>query len=132
MKNYVYPAVFTAESGGLYSVNFPDLKNCYTCGDDLADALEMAKDVLSLTLYEYQKNKVDFPEPSDLKSIQCDNDSFVNFVSANTLAYQKKFNNKAVKKTLSIPEWLNEAASAANINFSQVLQEGLLHALDLA
>ena len=49
MKDYIYPAVFTAESEGVYSVNFPDLKNCYTCGDDLADAFEMAKDVLSLT-----------------------------------------------------------------------------------
>ena len=86
MKGYAYPAVFTAESRGLYSVNFPDLKNCYTCGDDPADALEMAKDVLSLTLKEYEKNDIDFPEPSDLKSIPCDDNSFVKLVSANPCA----------------------------------------------
>lgn len=86
MKDYIYPAVFTAESEGVNSVNFPDLKNCYTCGDDLADALEMAKDVLSLTLKEYEKNDIDFPEPSDLKSIQCDDNSFVKLVSANPCA----------------------------------------------
>ena len=86
MKGYAYPAVFTAESRGLYSVNFPDLKNCYTCGDDPADALEMAKDVLSLTLKEYEKNNIDFPEPSDLESIPCDDNSFVKLVSANPCA----------------------------------------------
>ena len=82
MKDYAYPAVFTAESGGSYSANFPDLENCYTCGDDLADALEMAKDMLSLTLTEYEKNNIDFPEPSSLKSIQCDENSFVKYISA--------------------------------------------------
>ena len=87
MKDYIYPAVFTAESEGVYSVNFPDLKNCYTCGDDLADALEMAKDVLSLTLTEYEKNNIDFPEPSSLKSIQCDENSFVKYIAA-TPAHQ--------------------------------------------
>ena len=87
MKNYAYPAVFTAESGGLYSVNFPDLKNCYTCGNDFADAFEMAKDVLSLTLHEYEKNNIGFPEPSELKSIQCDDNSFVRYIPA-TPAHQ--------------------------------------------
>ena len=86
MKGYAYPAVFTAESRGLYSVNFPDLKNCYTCGDDPADALEMAKAVLSLTLKEYEKNNIDFPELSDLESIPCDDNSFVKLVSANPCA----------------------------------------------
>ena len=86
MKGYAYPAVFTAESRGVYSVNFPDLKNCYTCGDDPADALEMAKDVLSLTFKEYEKNNIDFPEPSDLESIPCDDNSFVKLVSANPCA----------------------------------------------
>lgn len=83
MKDYIYPAVFTAESEGVYSVNFPDLENCYTCGDDLADAFEMAKDVLSLTLHEYKTNNTDFPEPSELKSIQCDDNSLVKYISAN-------------------------------------------------
>lgn len=36
------------------------------------------------------------------------------------------YNNKAVKKTLTIPEWLNEAACSMGLNFSQILQEALL------
>ncbi len=51
---YVYPAVFTPEDNGQFSVNFPDLESCYTCGDDLGDALYMAEDVLAMTLVSYE------------------------------------------------------------------------------
>lgn len=125
MGRYVFPAVFTAEEGGLYSVNFPDLESCYTCGDNLADAIKMAEDVLALTLYEYEKSKKAIPQPSAWRSIPIEENEFVNFVSADTMYYQKKFNSKAVKKTLTIPEWLNELAIAENINFSQTLQEAI-------
>ena len=49
---YAYPAVFTPEEKGMYSVNFPDLESCYTCGENLAEALVMAEDVLAMTLYK--------------------------------------------------------------------------------
>ena len=129
MARYVYPAVFTAEEGGGYSINFPDLESCYTCGDDLADAFFMAEDVLALTLYHYEKDGKAIPTPSDPLKLQCNDNEFVNLIAADTLGYQKKFNKKAVKKTLTIPEWLNELATSANINFSQVLQDALTERL---
>lgn len=129
MAKYIYPAVFAAESGGQYSVNFPDLESCYTCGDDLADAMKMAEDVLALTLYHYERDKKTIPAPSDRKAIALEENEFVNYVAADTIHYQKKFNSKAVKKTLTIPEWLNDLATAANINFSQTLQEALMSKL---
>lgn len=125
MSKYIYPAVFTAEEGGLYSVDFPDLESCYTSGESLADALEMAEDVLALTLYEYERDKKAIPAPSSPKSISLEENEFVNYVAADTMYYQKKFNSKSVKKTLTIPDWLNDLATAANINFSQTLQEAL-------
>ena len=125
MAKYVYPAIFTEEENGLYSVFFPDLEGCYTSGDDLKDAFAMAEDVLAFTLYDYESSGEDIPEPSTMDSIKVKKNEFVNFVLADTLAYQKMHNNKAVKKTLSIPEWLNEMAAAENINFSQVLQNAL-------
>lgn len=121
---YVYPAIFTAEDGG-YSVLFPDLEGCYTCGDDLKDAIAMAEDVLAFTLYHYESKGLDIPEPSSIDSFDVNKDSFVSLVLADTLGYQKTHNNKAVKKTLTIPEWLNELATAENLNFSQVLQNAL-------
>ena len=132
MAKYVYPAIFTKEEKDMYSVNFPDLEGCYTCGENLEEALYMAEDVLAFTLYDYERSKSAIPAPSDRESVVLSDGQFVNMVYCDTLAYQKRNNNKAIKKTLSIPEWLNEAATAADINFSQVLQDALKEKLHLA
>lgn len=91
----------------------------------------MAEDVLAFTLYDFERENRSIPAPSDLKDIQVSDNEFVNLIACNTIKYQKRNNNKAVKKTLSIPEWLNEAATAAGLNFSQVLQIALKHQLNL-
>lgn len=129
MKKYSYPAIFTAEEGGKYSIRFPDLEGCYTCGDNLTDGILMAEDVLAFTLYDYERNEREMPEPSALPEIPLEDHEFVNYIACDTLEYRKRFNGKAVKKTLTIPEWLNEAAMAMNLNFSQVLQEALMNKL---
>ena len=129
MAKYVYPAIFTKESDGKYSVVFPDLEGCYTTGDDLADGIYRAEDVLAFTLYGLEKRKLPIPEPSETLSVG--EGAFVNRIACDTIEYQKRNNNKAVKKTLSIPEWLNEKAVEANLNFSQVLQEALKARLGL-
>lgn len=126
MNKYSYPAIFTPEDNGMYSVNFPDLESCYTCGDNMTDALMMAEDVLAFTLYDYEKEKRDIPAPSALASITLKKGEFINYVACDTMEYRKMKNNKSVKKTLTIPEWLNEAAIAMDLNFSQVLQEALI------
>lgn len=131
MAKYVYPAVFTPEEKGMYSVYFPDLESCYTCGEDLAEALYMAEDVLAFTLYDYEKEKKTIPSPSSRDALELKDNEFVNYIACDTLAYQKRNNNKAVKKTLSIPEWLNEAATSAGLNFSQVLQNALKEQLHI-
>ena len=131
MKRYTYPAVITPEADGAYSVNFPDLEGCYTCGNDLGDALFMAEDVLAFTLYEYEKNKRTIPQPSNLKDIRVEEGEFVNYIACDTLEYQRRNNNRAVKKTLSIPEWMHELAVNAGVNFSQVLQEALAEKLHI-
>ena len=131
MRKYVYPAVFTAEESGSYSVNFPDLESCYTCGDDLADAIKMAEDVLALTLFEYESQNKAIPTPSAINSIRTEKNEFVSVVAADTTEYQKRFNKKSVKKTLTIPEWLNDLAVAHNVNFSKTLQDALVQTLGI-
>lgn len=126
MTKYVYPAIFTPEENGMYSVDFPDLEGCYTCGDDLGDALRMAEDALAFTLYDYEKDNLLIPEPSKAKDIELQDGEFVNYIACDTLGYRKMHNNKAVKKTLTIPEWVNESAMTMGLNFSQVLQEALI------
>ncbi len=129
---YIYPATFTHESDGGYSVVFNDLESCYTCGDTLEEAMDMAKDVLELVLYGYEVDNKPIPKASPIQSIVTDDQSFVTLIQADTLRYRKEFSQKAVKKTLTIPEWLNEAALQANINFSNVLQEALKQKLNIS
>lgn len=128
MSKYAYPAIFTPEEKG-YSIIFPDLEGCYTCGDSLEDGLEMARDVLALVLYGYETEGRAIPAPSERTALSLKNDEFVNYVVCDTMVYRKMHNNKAVKKTLTLPEWLNEEAMAIGINFSQVLQEALMQKL---
>ena len=123
---YAYPAIFTPEEDGGFSVVFPDLEGCFTCGDDMADALFMAEDALALVLYGYESDGRKIPVPSKMEDLKLNAGEFVNSVACDTMEYRKRFNNKAVKKTLTIPEWLNETAMAMNINFSQVLQDALI------
>ena len=122
---YAYPAVFTPEPEGGYSVVFPDLEGCFTCGDSIEDAIYMAEDVLAFTLFDFEKEGKAVPQASKLSDLEVSDNEFASFIRCDTIEYQRMHNNKAVKKTLSIPEWLNEAAIARDINFSQVLQEGL-------
>lgn len=126
MAKYAYPAIFTPEKDGSYSINFPDLEGCYTCGDSIEDGIEMAEDALALVLYGYEKDNRAIPAPSALSSLPFSGNEFVNYIACDTMEYRKMYNNKAVKKTLTIPEWLNESASALGLNFSQVLQEALI------
>lgn len=126
MSKYAYPAIFTPESDGGFSIRFPDLEGCFTCGDNMVDCLLMAEDALALVLFEYETDGRKIPLPSTESDIPLLDGEFVNFVACDTLEYRKMHNNKSVKKTLTIPEWLNEAAIAMDLNFSQVLQEALL------
>lgn len=128
---YAYPAIFTPEEDGGYSVRFPDLEGCFTCGDDMADAMFMAEDALALVLYGYEHDGRMIPVPSQAESLKLDSGEFVNIVACDTLEYRKRFNNKSVRKAITIPEWLNEIANTMDINFSQVLQEALKQKLGI-
>ena len=131
MAKYAYPAVFTLEDDGTYSILFPDLEGCYTCGDTLEDGLEAAEAALALILYEYEKDARSIPAPSPLHSFVLKENEFVNYIACDTMEYRKMFCSKSVKKTLSIPKWLNEAAISMGLNFSQVLQEALMQKVQL-
>ena len=126
MKKLFYPALFhKAEEGGFW-VSFPDIPECLTQGDDMTQAYEMAVDALGLALTSREKEHQPVPTVSDPTTITPEPDSFLVVIEFDMLAYKKRTNSRAVKKTLSIPEWLNEAAIDMDLNFSQLLQEALL------
>lgn len=84
---YTYPAIFTEEDNGGYSVMFPDLQGCYTCGDDLLDAEFMAEDALAFTLCWMEKNELDIPKPSDESCIPLKKNEHVQLISCDTEGY---------------------------------------------
>jgi len=126
---YVYPAIFTPLDEGGYDVYIPDLPYCRTCGDCLAEAIEMAEDAASMWLWDAENNKEEIPIPS--KSLEHESPQFVSFVKADTEEYRRQCDNRAVKKTLTIPAWLNAEAEKAHVNFSSVLQSALKERLGI-
>ena len=122
-----YPAIFTFEDNQ-YWVEFVDLKGCFSDGDTLSEAMENAKEAMGLFLEDLEE----YPESTtDIKSIKLKENQVVSFVTINLNEHKKKYENKSVKKTLSIPAWLNTIAERENINFSQLLQKTLIETLNI-
>lgn len=130
MEKLFYPAIFhEAEEGGFW-VSFPDLPECLTEGDDMQQAYEMAVDALGLSLTSRKAEDEPIPKPTEINKVDAE-DGILAVVEFDMMEYQKKHNSRAIKKTLSIPEWLNEEAVARGVNFSQVLQEALMLKLNI-
>ena len=125
MDRYIFPAVF--ESGELsgYTVYFPDLPGCITEGDTIEDALHMAKEALELFIDSMEEDGEAIPTPSLPEKIILNPSSFVSIIEIWMPLVRDEMENKSVKKTLTIPKWLNDIAEKNSVNFSQILQSAL-------
>jgi len=124
MGKYYFPAIFdpgTEKEEG-FTITFPDLPGCITEGSDMDEAVYMAKDVLAGFLYGMEEDGDEIPAPSNPSNIDLPKGAFISIVEVRTDYIRDEIENKAVKKTLTIPKWLNDAAENENINFSQLLQ----------
>ena len=124
---YVYPAIFTVEGKNIL-VSIPDLPGLHTFGNNMADALFMAQDALEMWLWDAENNGEGIPPASSQKKIAriCKSpEQAVSMVAADTDEYRRQNDTRSIKKTLSIPAWLNHQAEKANAPFSQILQQGL-------
>lgn len=122
----VYPAVFRpcVEQEG-YTVVVPDLPGCVTEGSSLANAILMAEDAASgWVLDELEEGNI-APAASPVESIQVSPGEFVSLLVLDMDSYAEKYGNKAVRKNLTIPAWLNTFAEKKKVNFSQVLTDAL-------
>ena len=119
-----YPIVISKNDKN-YLVSIPDLE-IDTQGNDVVDAIEMARDAISVwCVCEIDDFNRRPPEPTPLSEIRRKRDEIATLVDADIDAYRRTLENRAVKKTLTIPSWLNEKAVGAGINFSHVLQKAL-------
>ena len=121
---YIYPAIFKQDLDGII-VTFPDLPDTFTDGDSMEDAFENAEDVLNLMLWGKEENKKEIPAPTSPNKINVPKDAILAMIKADTLAYRKIYDNKLVRKSVIIPNWLNTIAKEHNINFSNILQKAI-------
>lgn len=124
----IYPAIFKPFSDGCggYVVEFPDLPGCVTEGKSLEEAIEMGIDAASGWLLGELEDGEKIPSASDYSEIAIEDGCMVNMLLLDIDAYEEKYGEKAVRKNLTIPAWLNTFAEKNNINFSKILQDALL------
>ncbi len=127
MKKY-YPVIFTKEDVG-FSTSAIDLEGCFSQGDTFEQAYLMTQDAIGLYLEDLEE----LPAPTDPAKITLSLEpcKFLAVVEFDDLEYKKRHSSHAVKKTLTIPQWLNEEAERQHVNFSGVLQEALKNKLNL-
>ena len=128
MKNYVYPAVFSKDDDCI-AVEFPNLPGCLTFGESFEDAARMAKDAMAGWIVSQENMGNVIPAPSMITAKEGETIMLVEFDS---VEYRRKHERKAVKKTLSIPQWLNNLAEREGVNFSNVLQVALKEKLHVS
>lgn len=128
MKN-TYPIILIKEEIG-YTVYIPDF-DINTQGDDLTEAIGMARDAIGLMGIDMEDDKKEIPTPSPLSKIKVNNGELVSFVDVDFAEYRRKNEMKVVKKNCTLPSWLCYEAEKANINFSQALQNALKRELHI-
>lgn len=131
MSKIFFPAVFHPETVG-FSLWVPDLEGCNSQGDTLEEAYAMAAEAIGLCVTDLLESQKQIPDPSNPHNVEHDPEDFVILIAFDLTEYQRRHNSKAVKKTLTIPAWLNAAAEEKHVNFSGVLQQALMDQLNLS
>ena len=132
---YRYAAIFSYEEDGVH-VGFPDLPGCITFGADEDEAVRMAREALALHIYGMEQDGDEIPQPSSLRMLAEQEDLQENevfmLVEAFMPTFRERESKRFVKKTLSIPYWMNAEAERVGLNFSQTLQNAIAQKLSLA
>ncbi|WKV08468.1 type II toxin-antitoxin system HicB family antitoxin [Thermoanaerobacterium sp. CMT5567-10] len=129
-ETYIYPAIFDYASDGI-SVSFPDLPGCFTCGDNDEEAIKNAKEAMALHIAGMEDDGDVIPEPTPISKVKLEDNQIVVPIEVWMPYYRSGIKTVYVKKTLTIPSWLNSVAERSKINFSQVLQEALKEKLGI-
>ncbi|RYL88462.1 type II toxin-antitoxin system HicB family antitoxin [Sporolactobacillus sp. THM19-2] len=123
-SKYIFPAILTEEEKG-YSVQFPDLPGCLPYGSTLEEVQKNAREALALHLYGMDKDGEDIPEASSIRDLKIEKHQCVILIDVLMAPYLQQIFNQSVKKTLTIPKWLDDLAKENNVNYSQVLQSAI-------
>ncbi|MDR3148545.1 MAG: type II toxin-antitoxin system HicB family antitoxin [Oscillospiraceae bacterium] len=121
---YIYPAILSYAKDGI-SIEFPDFPGCLPCADTTEEAVKNAREALSLHIWGMERDGDTIPAPAKITELNCGKNEISLLVEIFMPSVRERLNNRYIKKTLTIPQWLNIEAERAGVNFSQVLQNGL-------
>lgn len=116
---YIYPAIFHANNDGSYTITFPDLPGCISEGKTLGNAMYMAQEALTQWVEYLTDKKQEVPAASKSQAIKAGTGEFVNLIRAEIK------DGRAVKRTVSIPKWMDEKVIDSGLSLSRVLQDAL-------
>ena len=122
--SYKYVAIFNYEKDGI-NIYFPDIPGCLSCAETTEEALKNAEEVLGLVLYDYEQENKEIPKPTKFEDIKCKNNEKAVLIDVWMPMVRNELDEQAIKKTLTIPRWLNTLAEKEHVNFSQLLQTAL-------
>lgn len=127
---YIYPAIFTYAEDGI-SIEFPDLQGCLPCANTTEEAIKNSKEAMALHLHTMEENSEDIPEPTQINKIKLVDNQAIMVVEVYMPMFRPAIEDNSVKKTLTIPMWLNKIGEAKEVNFSRILKEALIEHLGL-
>ena len=130
--NYTFPVIIDFSEPGLVILEFPDFENLVTEADDESDYITEAQDCLALHLADLEDNGDEIPEPSRAEDISLNEKQKLVYINIWMPYHRSTQKVVYTKKTLTIPVWLDMLAKQSNINFSEVLVEGLKKRLGLS
>lgn len=122
---YIYSAMFTTDEDGKVYARVPDLPGCITTGKDLQDAIDEITDAASGWLVVAEDEGLPIADPTSQTDLDHEPGSILSLIRVDTMAYRAATDTRAVRKNVSLPQWLANLADKRGINLSQVLQEGL-------
>jgi predicted RNase H-like HicB family nuclease len=120
---YVYPAIFHKNDDGSYTIMYPDLSGCISEGKNLANAMYMAQSALTQWIDYLADHKQKIPKASEPGDISVEPGELVNLIRAEVK------DGRAVKRTVSIPKWMDEKVAQSGLSLSRILQEALTERL---
>ena len=122
--SYEFVAIFNYAEDGI-SISFPDLPGCLSCADTTKEAIKNAEEVLGLVLYDIEEENEKIPEPTLLENVKCEKNERAVLINVWMPLVRNEIEEQSIKKTLTIPQWLNKIAEKENVNFSKLLQSAL-------
>ena len=123
-ENYEFVAIFNYEKDGI-NISFPDLPGVFSSASTTKEAIKNANEVLGLVLYDMENDQKQIPKPTSLENIKCEKNEKTVLVNVWMPLIRNELDEQTVKKTLTIPQWLNKLAESQNINFSKLLQTAI-------